>query len=140
MAVFFENLNFYFMKTANIPMYGNIAVYIRYCADCLKNREHAKMLRILLFSIFTINTARALAALAPLGLLIVNTLTNVLLLFLVRFFTRHCSCKLHDIGTYIVIQRFDILSFHTNFHQYGIFDFKFASISLPITQVSIKGW
>ena len=26
-AVFFEKLNFYFIKTANIPVYGNIAVY-----------------------------------------------------------------------------------------------------------------
>jgi len=26
-AVFFENLNFCFMKTANIPVYGNIAMY-----------------------------------------------------------------------------------------------------------------
>ena len=33
--VFFENLNFYFMKTANIPVYGNIAVYIKQCTVCL---------------------------------------------------------------------------------------------------------
>jgi len=26
-AVCFENLNFFFMKTANIPVYGTIAVY-----------------------------------------------------------------------------------------------------------------
>ena len=39
------------------------------------------MLRIHLFNIFPINKPRALAALAPLGLLIVKTLTNVLLLF-----------------------------------------------------------
>ena len=38
------------------------------------------MLRIHLFSIFTIKTPRALAALSPLGLLIVKTLTHVLLL------------------------------------------------------------
>ena len=37
------------------------------------------MLRIHLFSIFTIKTPRVLAALTPLGLLIVKTLTNVLL-------------------------------------------------------------
>jgi len=24
------------MKTANIPVYGNIAVYIKYCSVCLK--------------------------------------------------------------------------------------------------------
>ena len=37
------------------------------------------MLIIHLFSIFTIKTTRALAALTPVGLLIVKTLTNVLL-------------------------------------------------------------
>ena len=36
------------------------------------------MLRIHLFSIFTIKTPRALAALAPFGLLIVKTQANVL--------------------------------------------------------------
>jgi len=46
---------------------------------CLsKNRLYTKMLRIHLFSIFTIKTPKALAALAPLGLLIVKTVTNVL--------------------------------------------------------------
>ena len=33
--VFFY-LSFYFMKTTNIPMYGNSAVYIKYSAVCLK--------------------------------------------------------------------------------------------------------
>jgi len=51
-------MNFYFMKTLR----------------CLsKNRLYTKMLRIHLFSIFTIKTP-----LAPLGLLIAKTLTNVL--------------------------------------------------------------
>jgi len=27
--IIFESLNFYFMKTANIPVYGNIAVDIK---------------------------------------------------------------------------------------------------------------
>ena len=44
-----------------------------------KRRLYTKMLRIHLFSIFTIKTPRALAALTPVGLLIVKTLTNVLL-------------------------------------------------------------
>jgi len=48
------------MKTANIPVYGNIAVYIH------------------LFSIFIIKTSWARAALAPLDLLIVKTLTHVI--------------------------------------------------------------
>jgi len=44
-----------------------------------KNRLYSKMLRLHLFSIFTIKTPRALTALTPLGLLIVKTLTNELL-------------------------------------------------------------
>ena len=36
------------------------------------------MLRLHLFTMFTIKTSRALAALAPLGFLIVKTLPNVL--------------------------------------------------------------
>jgi len=44
---------------------------------CLfKYKVYTKMLRIHLFSIFTIKTPRALAALAPLGLFIVKTLKN----------------------------------------------------------------
>jgi len=39
---------------------------------------YTKMLRIHLFSIFTIKMLRALNTLAPVVLLIVNTLTNVL--------------------------------------------------------------
>ena len=46
--------------------------------SCLKNRLYTEMLKIHLFSIFTIKTPRALAALTPLGLLIVKTLANVL--------------------------------------------------------------
>ena len=50
------------------------------CMDimrCLsKHRVYTKMLRIYLFSIFTIKGSRILAALAPLDLLIVKTLTN----------------------------------------------------------------
>jgi len=60
----FENLNFYFMKTANIPVYGNIAVYIKYCAVCL-NIE------------YTLRCLEYICS-APFGLLIVKTLTNVL--------------------------------------------------------------
>ena len=77
-AVLFENLNFYFMKTANILVYGNIEVYSRYYAVLSKNRLYTKILRIHLFNIFTIKTSRALAALMPIGLFIVKTLTNVL--------------------------------------------------------------
>ena len=38
------------MKTAKIPVYGNIALYV------YKNRLYTKMLRIHFFSIFTITT------------------------------------------------------------------------------------
>jgi len=68
-AVFFENLNFCFLKTANILVYGNSAVYIKYCAVCLK-----------IDYVFTIKTPRTLGTLAPLCLLIVKGLTHVFLL------------------------------------------------------------
>jgi len=46
---------------------------------CLsKHRLDTKLLKIHLFNVFTIKRPRALAALAPLGLLIMKTLTNVL--------------------------------------------------------------
>jgi len=59
-SVFLETLNFYFMKTANIPVYGNVAVYALVCLkiDC---------------------TLRCSRCFTPLCLLIVKTLTNVLL-------------------------------------------------------------
>jgi len=66
------------MKIANIPVYGNNAVYIKILRCLSKNRLYTKMLRIHLFSIFTIKTPRALPALAPLGLLIVKSMTSVL--------------------------------------------------------------
>jgi len=48
---------------------------------CLsKNRLDTELLRIHLFSVFTIKRLRALAVIAPLGFLILKTLTNVLLL------------------------------------------------------------
>ena len=60
--------------------------YVQKYMRCLpKNRLDTKLLRIHLFSVFTVKTTRALAALAPLGLLIAKTLTNVLLLLQRRF-------------------------------------------------------
>ena len=32
---FLNTIVYLFMKTTNIPVYGNIAVYINYCAVCL---------------------------------------------------------------------------------------------------------
>jgi len=59
------------MKTAKIPLYGNIAVYIKDCAVCLKIDYTLRCLEyICSVSIFTIKT--------PHGLLIVKTLTTVL--------------------------------------------------------------
>ena len=47
---------------------------------CLsKNKLDTKLHRIHLFSVFTIKRLRVLAALEPVGLLIVKTLTNVLI-------------------------------------------------------------
>ena len=46
-----RSLNFYFMKTANIPVYGNIAVYI-YIKGCLsKKRLYTRIRFLSLFSI-----------------------------------------------------------------------------------------
>ena len=64
------------MKTVKIPVYENIAVFIKYCAVCLKHRLYTYMLRGHLFSIFIVKMPQALAALASLGLLIVNALTK----------------------------------------------------------------
>jgi len=53
--------------------------YVQKYMRCLsKNRLDTKLFRMHLFSVFTIKISRALTALAPLGLLIVKTLTNVL--------------------------------------------------------------
>ena len=38
-AVYFEKLNFYFMKTATISVYGIIAVYLKSCRICLKKQR-----------------------------------------------------------------------------------------------------
>ena len=64
------------MKTANIPVYGTIALYIKYCA-LSKNRLYTNIL-LQLFSIFTIKMPQAIGALASVGLFIVKTLTNLL--------------------------------------------------------------
>ena len=65
------------MTTANIPVYGHIALYIKYYMSVLKGL-YTNMLKIHLFSVFTIKTPRALAAVAPLDLLISKTLTHLL--------------------------------------------------------------
>ena len=64
------------MKTANIPVYGHIALYIKYYMSVLK-RLYTNMLKIQ-FSVFIIKTPQALAAVAPLDLLISKTLTHLL--------------------------------------------------------------
>ena len=56
-------------------MHGNITVYSKYCAVCLTYILYTKMLRIHLFSVFTIKTPGDLDALVPFGLLTVTTLT-----------------------------------------------------------------
>jgi len=59
------------MKTANIPMYGNIAVYVKYCGVCLKIDYTLRCYQYICF--------QGIYFLAPLFLLIVNTLTITLL-------------------------------------------------------------
>ena len=57
------------MKTVNIPMYVNTAVYIKHWAVCQKIDYTLRCLEYICLVTF---------ALAPVGLLIVKTLTNVL--------------------------------------------------------------
>ena len=52
---------------------------------CLsQNKSDTKLFRVYLFTVFTIKRPRALASLAPLGLLIVKTVTNILYLLHIR--------------------------------------------------------
>jgi len=69
-------MNFYFTMTANIPVYGNIAVCIKYCAVCLKKKDYT--IRCLEYICSVSSPLRRHAALAPLCLLIVKTLTDLL--------------------------------------------------------------
>jgi len=49
---------------------------------CLsQNKSDTKLFRVYLFTVFTIKRPRALASLAPLGLLMVKTVTNILIKF-----------------------------------------------------------
>jgi len=59
------------MKTTNISVYGNIAMYIKYCAVCLKIEYTLRCLEYI---------CSVSSQLRCHGLLIVKTLTNVLLL------------------------------------------------------------
>ena len=43
-----------------------------------QNKSDTKLFRVYLFTVFIIKRPRALASLAPLGLLIVKTVTNIL--------------------------------------------------------------
>jgi len=67
--------------------------YVQNYMRCLsQNKSDTKLFRVYLFTVFTIKRPRALASLAPLGLLIVKTVTNILLTttyyFLKRFALR----------------------------------------------------
>ena len=54
--------------------------YVQNYMRCLsQNKSDTKLFRVYLFTVFTIKRPRALASLAPLGLLIVVTVTNILL-------------------------------------------------------------
>ena len=53
--------------------------YVQNYMRCLsQNKSDTKLFRVYLFTIFTIKRPRALTSLAPLGLLIVKTVTNIL--------------------------------------------------------------
>ena len=53
--------------------------YVHNYTPCLsQNKSDTKLFRVYLFTVFTIKRPRALASLAPLGLLIVKTVTNIL--------------------------------------------------------------
>jgi len=53
--------------------------YVQNYMRCLsQNKSDTKLFRVYLFTVFTIKRPRALASLAPLGLLIVKTVTNIL--------------------------------------------------------------
>ena len=63
------------------------------------------MLRIHLFSIFTIKTPRALAVLVSLGLLIVKTLTNVLLTITLTVYGYNCQSLHYEENAYKVVSK-----------------------------------
>ena len=53
--------------------------YVQNYMRCLsQNKSDAKLFRVYVFTLFTIKRPRALASHAPLGLLIVKTVTNIL--------------------------------------------------------------
>ena len=53
--------------------------YVQNYLCCLsQNKSDTKLFRVYLFTVFTIKRPRALALLAPLGVLIVKTVTNIL--------------------------------------------------------------
>ena len=57
--------------------------YMQNYMCCLSQKKSdTKLFRVYLFTVFTIKRPRALASLAPIGLLIVKSVTNILLLLL----------------------------------------------------------
>ena len=66
--VFFENLNFYFMKTTKIPVYGNMAVYGNIALSVYKTDYKLRCLEYMFFySVSSIKTPRALVGLRDLN-------------------------------------------------------------------------
>jgi len=54
-------------------------VYVQNYMRCLsQTKSDTKLFRVYLFTVFIIKRPRALASLAPLGLLMVKTVTNIL--------------------------------------------------------------
>jgi len=72
------------MKTANIPVYGNIAVYIKYCTVCLKLGYTLRCLEYI---------CSVSSPLKRHKLLIVKTMTNVLNLNVLSYVNKNKKTK-----------------------------------------------
>ena len=67
--------------------------YVHNYMRCLSpNTSDTKLFRVYLFTVFIIKRPRALASLAPLGLLIVKTVTNILLTITKSLLPVRCIC------------------------------------------------
>ena len=95
--IIFEIINFYFMKTVNIPMYGNTAVYIKHWAVCQKIDYTLRCLEYIcsVSSPLNIKTPRTLAMLA------ITYLVSDLFFRQIR--SPYSECLFHEDSEYIGI-------------------------------------
>ena len=79
--------------------------YVQNYSRCLsQNKSDTKLFKVYLFTVFTIKRPRALASLAPLGLLIVKAVTNILLTITCKRVNKYFMC---DYSVEFAISRFD---------------------------------